>query len=57
VWEAGTGTVERFPHLYAAITPDAVLAETEITPGSDGGFLLPSALVRAVRSPLGRESV
>ncbi|MEM7142873.1 MAG: adenosine deaminase [Actinomycetota bacterium] len=54
VWEAGTGTVERFPHLYAAITPDAVLAEVPMRAEPDGGFLLPPALVRAVRSPLGR---
>ncbi|MFT5203694.1 MAG: hypothetical protein ACI9C1_003095 [Candidatus Aldehydirespiratoraceae bacterium] len=54
VWEAGTGTVERFPHLYSALTPDAVLAEIEIAPEPDGGFLLPPALMRAVRSPLGR---
>ena len=54
VWEAGTGTVERFPHLYGAITPDAVLGEIPVTPQPDGGFLLPPALVRAVRSPLGR---
>jgi len=54
IWEAGTGTVERFPHLYAAITPDAVLSEVEIAPQPDGGFLLPPALMRAVRSPLGR---
>lgn len=54
VWEAGTGTVERFPHLYGAITPDAVLAELPVTPQPDGGFLLPPGLIRAVRSPLGR---
>lgn len=53
VWEAGTGTVERFPHLYAALTPEAVLGEIPIAPGPDGGFLLPAALVRAVRSPFG----
>lgn len=54
IWEAGTGTVERFPHLYGAITPDAVLAEVDLSPQPDGGFLLPPALMRAVRSPLGR---
>ncbi|MDW3219272.1 MAG: adenosine deaminase [Acidimicrobiales bacterium] len=54
VWEAGTGTVERFPHLYGAITADAVLAEVPLHSEPDGGFLLPPALVRAVRSPLGR---
>jgi uncharacterized protein (DUF952 family) len=48
VWEAGTGTEERFPHLYGAITPDAVVAEVDLAPGPDGGFLLPSALVGAV---------
>jgi adenosine deaminase len=53
VWEAGTGTVERFPHLYAALTPDAVLGEYELRPGADGGFLLPGSLLRAVRSPFG----
>jgi adenosine deaminase len=47
VWEAGTGTEERFPHLYGAITPDAVVAEVDLAPGPDGGFLLPSALVGA----------
>lgn len=54
VWEAGTGTVERFPHLYSAITAEAVLGEVELAPQPDGGFLLPPALMRAVRSPLGR---
>jgi uncharacterized protein (DUF952 family) len=53
VWEAGTGTVERFPHLYAALTPEAVLGEYPLHPEADGGFFLPPALVRAVRSPLG----
>lgn len=53
VWEAGTGTVERFPHLYGAITPDAVLAEVALPVEADGGFFLPPALARAVRSPLG----
>ena len=47
VWEAGTGTSERFPHLYGAITPDAVIAEIELEPGADGGFLLPDDLIRA----------
>lgn len=54
VWEAGTGTVERFPHLYSALTPEAVLTEVTISAGPDGGFLLPPALLRAIRSPLGR---
>lgn len=54
VWEAGTGTVERFPHLFGAITPDAVLAEVPLVAEPDGGFFLPPALIRAVRSPLGR---
>jgi adenosine deaminase len=53
VWEAGTGTVERFPHLYAALTPEAVLREVALSPQPDGGFLLPPELLRAVRSPLG----
>lgn len=54
VWEAGTGTVERFPHLYSALPAEAVLTEVPIAPEADGGFLLPPALVRAARSPLGR---
>ena len=53
VWEAGTGTVERFPHLYAALTPMAVLGAYPMRPEPDGGFLLPPPLMRAVRSPLG----
>ncbi len=53
VWERGSDTVERFPHLYAALTPDAVLGEYELPAGPDGGFLLPGPLVQAVRSPLG----
>jgi adenosine deaminase len=48
VWEPGTGTDEHFPHLYAALTPEAVLGEFEMMPGADGDFLLPADLVRAV---------
>lgn len=48
VWEPGTGTDEYFPHLYGALTPEAVLGEHEMAPGADGSFLLPPALVRAV---------
>lgn len=48
VWEPGTGTDEYFPHLYGALTPEAVLGEFDMTPGPDGGFLLPPALVRAI---------
>ena len=48
VWEPGTGTDEYFPHLYGALTPEAVLGEFDMTPGVDGSFLLPPALVRAV---------
>jgi adenosine deaminase len=47
VWEAGTGTTERFPHLYGAIMPEAVVAETDFEPGADGGFLIPDELIRA----------
>lgn len=47
VWEAGTGIQERFPHLYGAVPADAVVAELDMTPGADGGFLLPSALIAA----------
>lgn len=54
VWEAGTDTDEHFPHLYAALPSEAVLSEVAFPPEPDGGFLLPPALVRAVRSPLGR---
>ena len=50
VWEAGTDTVERFPHLYGAITPDAVIAEVDFEPEPDGGFLLPDELIRSVGS-------
>ena len=46
VWEAGTGTVECFPHLYGAITPDAVVAEVDFEPQRDGGFLLSDELIR-----------
>ncbi len=48
VWEPGTGTDEYFPHLYGALTPEAVLGEFEMTPCADGSFLLPNALIRAV---------
>jgi len=48
VWEAGTGTQERFPHLYEAITPEAVVAELEFRPASDGSFLLSDELIRTV---------
>ena len=54
VWEAGTDTEELFPHLYAAVPAESVLAEIDFPPGDDGTFVLPPALVRAVRSPLGR---
>ncbi len=46
VWEPGTGTEEHFPHLYGAITPDAVVARFDLVPGADGGFLLPEELIR-----------
>jgi len=49
VWEHGTGTLETFPHLYSALPTDAVLAEVDLSPSADGSFLLPSALVSAVR--------
>lgn len=49
VWEPGTGTAEWFPHLYGALPRHAVLAEVPFPPGPDGVFLLPPALVRAVR--------
>jgi adenosine deaminase len=47
VWESGAGTEERFPHLYGAITPEAVVTEVDLAPGADGGFLLPEALIRS----------
>jgi len=49
VWEDGTGTLERFPHLYSALSTDAVLAEVALEPSADGSFVLPAELVRAVR--------
>ncbi|MEM9519124.1 MAG: adenosine deaminase [Actinomycetota bacterium] len=49
VWEPGTGTDEYFPHLYGALGTDAVLAEIPFPPEPDGSFLLPPALVRAIR--------
>jgi len=49
VWEPGTGTIEYFPHLYGALGSDAVLDVVEMGPEPDGSFLLPPALVRAVR--------
>ena len=54
VWEPGTDTEELFPHLYATLPADSVLTEVDFPPQPDGGFVLPPALVRAVRSPLGR---
>ena len=39
VWEPGTDTVERFPHLYGAITPEAVLGVRPFPPSADGTFL------------------
>ncbi len=50
VWEPGTGTDEYFPHLYSALTAEAVLGEFEMTPAPDGNFLLPAALMRAVHA-------
>ncbi len=49
VWEDGTGTLETFPHLYSALSVDAVLAEVEMRPSADGTFLLPQELISAVR--------
>lgn len=49
VWEPGTGTAEHFPHLYGALGVDAVITEVPFVPEADGSFLLPPALVRAVR--------
>jgi len=49
VWEDGTGTLEQFPHLYSALSADAVLAEVDLTPSADGSFLLPAELVNSVR--------
>ncbi len=53
VWEPGTDTDELFPHLYSALPADSVLGAVPFPPRPDGGFVLPPALVRAVRSPLG----
>ena len=44
VWERGTDTDEHFPHLYSALSVDAVVAEHPMVPGADGGFLLPVGL-------------
>ena len=44
VWEPGTGTEELFPHLYAALHPDAVVAEHAMAPEPDGSFRLPRTL-------------
>jgi len=49
VWEDGTGTLERFPHLYSALPMEAVLAEVDLVASPDGTFLLPGELVKAVR--------
>jgi len=49
VWEPGTGTHEHFPHLYGALGLDAVITEVPFPPEADGSFLLPPALVSAVR--------
>ncbi len=49
VWEDGTGTIETFPHLYSALTTEAVLAEIDLVPSVDGSFLLPPRLVTAAR--------
>ncbi len=46
VWEPGTGTLEWFPHLYAALVPDAVLFEVDFPPSPDGSFVLPPELIR-----------
>jgi uncharacterized protein (DUF952 family) len=54
VWEPGTDTDELFPHLYAALPAESVLTEVDFPPQADGTFVLPPALERAVRSPLGR---
>lgn len=54
VWEPGTATDELFPHLYAALPAESVLTEIAFPPQVDGSFVLPAALVKAVRSPLGR---
>ncbi len=54
VWEAGTDTEELFPHLYASLPIASVLTEIAFLPQSAGTFVLPPALVQAVRSPLGR---
>jgi len=50
VWESGTGTLERFPHLYSSLPVEAVLAEVPLTPSEDGSFLLPPELVTAAQS-------
>ncbi len=44
VWEPGAGTAEFFPHLYSALSADAVVAERPLLPGADGSFLLPLGL-------------
>jgi len=47
VWEAGTGTLERFPHHYSSIPRGAVVAEVAMPPEPDGSSLLPPALIEA----------
>ncbi len=49
VWEDGTGTLETFPHLYSALSADAVLAEIDLHPSPDGSFMLPPELLSVVR--------
>lgn len=44
VWEPGAGTGEFFPHLYSALSADAVVAERPLEPSADGSFLLPLGL-------------
>jgi len=46
VWEPGTGTDELFPHLYAALPLDAVIAEVPFPPDEDGAFAIPPTLRR-----------
>lgn len=49
VWEAGTGTLETYPHLYSALSTDAVLADIDLQPSPDGSFLLPPELLSLAR--------
>jgi uncharacterized protein (DUF952 family) len=43
-YEPGTGTDERFPHVYGPIRVDAVVSVEPIGRDEAGGFVLPAGL-------------